>query len=149
MLLTDPVDSWQIEVVSAVQDACKENPALAHVSFRYPERDTATLAVRFGETLLGFAHGHQARDLVKWWNGQSIGRTPVGDADVLITAHYHHFQVKQVGSRLWLQVPALDGGSPWFRDAQGLEAPSGLLSFVVGDGYDVRKDLAILSGESR
>ena len=142
--LTDPIDSWQIEVVSAVQDACAENDALAHVKFRYPESDNASLAVKFGNIVLGMAHGHQFKDAEKWLSGQALGQTPVGNADILLTAHYHHFQAKQLGKRLWLQVPALDGGSPWFRNSRGLEAPAGLLSFVIGDDYLSSLDLAIL-----
>ena len=36
IMMTDPIDSWQVEVASAVQDACAENPALSHVKFCYP-----------------------------------------------------------------------------------------------------------------
>ena len=149
IVLTDPVDSWQIEVVSAVQDACAENPDLAHVQFRYPERDSLTLALELCGTMVGFTHGHQARDLPKWWEGQATGRTPVGGCDVLISAHYHHYKVAQVGPRLWIQTPALDGGSPWWRNSRGLESPTGIVSLVVGDGYDPRRDLVVLAGEQR
>ena len=95
------------------------------------------------------AHGHQARDLVKWWQGQATGRTPVGTADILLTGHFHHFQARQVGPRLWLQIPAMDGGSPWFRERSGLDSPTGLVSFVMGSDYDPRKDLSVLAGEQR
>lgn len=147
--ITDPIDSWQVEIAAAVQDACSENPELAHVEFRYPDRDYSTLAIDLGGVTLGMAHGHQARDLPKWWAGQATGRTPVGSADVLLTAHYHHFIAQQVGPRLWIQVPAMDGGSPWFRERKGLESPTGIVSFVLGDGYDPRRDLAVLAGENR
>ena len=149
MVLSEPNDSWQIEVVAAVQDACAENPALNHVEFRYPPKDSSSLAIDLGGTVLGMAHGHQARDLPKWWHGQAMGRTPVGLADILLTGHYHHFIAQQVGHRLWLQVPAMDGGSPWFRNSKGLESPTGIVSLVVGDGYDPRRDLCVLAGENR
>lgn len=148
-VIGDAIDSWQIEVVSAVQDACAENPALAHVQFRYPESDHQTLALNVSGQILGLAHGHQSRDAIKWWQGQATGRTPVGDADVLLTAHYHHYKVSQVGPRLWVQIPAMDGGSPWFRDRAGLESPTGIVSFVMGEGYDPRRDLSVLAGEQR
>ena len=147
--ISEPTDSWQVEIAAAVQDACAENDALAHIQFRYPEKDYGTLAVNLDGTVLGMAHGHQARDLPKWWAGQATGRTPVGDADILLTAHFHHLKINQVGPRLWIQVPAMDGGSPWFRERQGLESPTGMVSFVVGDGYDPRRDLAVLAGEQR
>jgi predicted phosphodiesterase len=149
MLMTDPIDSWQIEVVSAVQDACAENPALAHVEFRYPAPDNGTLALDLGGTILGLAHGHQSNDMSKWLPGQATGKTAVGHADVLITGHYHHFRAQQVGPRLWIQLPAQDGGSPWFRDRKGLESPTGIVSLVVGKDYDPRRDLAVLGGEQR
>ena len=149
IVISEPTDSWQIEVAAAVQDACAENDALAHIQFRYPEKDYGTLAINLDGTVLGMAHGHQARDLPKWWAGQATGRTPVGDADILLTAHFHHLKINQVGPRLWIQVPAMDGGSPWFRERQGLESPTGMVSFVVGDGYDPRRDLAVLAGEGR
>jgi len=149
LVMTDPTDSWQIEVVSAVQDACLENPNLAHVEFRYPSEDNSTLAIDLGGTILGMAHGHQAKDMGKWLHGQATGRTPVGSADVLLTGHFHHFRADQVGPRMWIQVPAMDGGSAWFRDKSGLESPTGIVSLVVGDCYDPRRDLAVLAGEQR
>lgn len=147
--VTDPVDSWQVEVAAAVQDACAENPALEHVQFRYPERDTGALAVNIAGTLIGFAHGHQARDAVKWWHGQAMGSSAIGGALVLVTAHYHHYRVQQVGPRLWIQTPALDGGSPWWKDKAGLDSPTGVVAFTVGEDWDPRRDLNVISGEYR
>lgn len=148
-LITDPVDSWQVEIVQQVLDIAKENENLQHVEARFPDRDNTTLALDLSGTLVGFAHGHQIRDAEKWWSGQSLGSTPVGSAEVLITGHYHHYQVKQIGPRLWIQIPSLDGGSPWFKDRRGLDSWTGLVSLVVGDGYDPRRDLVVLSGERR
>lgn len=147
--MTDPIDSWQVEIAAAVQDACAENPAFSHVKFMYPKPDNQTLALDLGGTTLGLAHGHQAKDMGKWLHGQATGRTPVGSADVLMTGHFHHFRADQIGPRLWIQVPAMDGGSAWFRDKSGLESPTGIVSLVVGEGYDPRRDLAVLAGENR
>jgi predicted phosphodiesterase len=147
--ISEPGDSWQLEIAAAVQDACAENDALAHVQFRYPEKDTGALAINLYGATLGMVHGHQSRDLVKWWQGQATGRTAVGAADVLLTGHFHHFQARQIGPRLWLQVPAMDGGSPWFRERSGLDSPTGLVTFVMGADYDPRRDLAVLAGEKR
>jgi hypothetical protein len=148
-VLTNPIDSWQIEIASQVEDIIAENPDLAHVKFRYPASDNTTLAIDLSGEMVGFAHGHQARDIVKWWHGQAMGRTPVGQATLLITAHKHHYKVEQVGPGLWVQVPAMDGGSPWWKDRAGLDSPTGIVSLVVGDGYDPRRDLVVISGERR
>jgi len=145
-VLTDPMDSWQIEIVSQVLDACKENPALQHVEGIFAESDNSTLTVNLSGTMVGMIHGHQTRDVTKWWSQQSLGRTPVGEAEVLLSAHYHHYRVNQVGPNLWVQIPAMDGGSPWFRDRSGLDSPHGVVSLVVGEGYDPRRDLTVLAG---
>jgi hypothetical protein len=99
--------------------------------------------------MVGFAHGHQMRDPHKWWQGQSFGspNEGVGAADILITGHYHHYAVKQFNHRLWVQIPSLDGGSHWFADRTGMgsNTPGGIVSLVVGEGYDPRRDLVVLS----
>lgn len=148
-VITDPMDSWQVDIVSQVMDIAADNPALAHVKARYPERDNTTLTVNLSGTLVGFAHGHQSRDMGKWWHGQAMGRTAVGQAEVLISAHLHHYKVNQIGPNLWIQIPAMDGGSAWWKDRAGLDSPTGIVSLVVGDGYDPRRDLVVLSGEQR
>lgn len=150
-LITDPMDSFQVEIVAQVLDICKENPDLQHVTARYPDRDNSTLAVNHSGMLVGYAHGHQVRDAQKWWQGQALGDTPVGQAELLITAHYHHYAVKQLNHRLWVQTPALDGGSFWFQDRTGMggRTPTGIVSMVVGEGYDPRRDLVVLAGELR
>lgn len=149
-VLTDPMDSWQVEIVQQVLDICAENPALAHVQGRFGLRDESTLTVDMSGTMVGFAHGHQARDMGgSWWSGQAMGRTAVGQAEVLITAHLHHYKVNQVGPNLWIQTPAMDGGSAWWKNAKGLDSPTGIVSLVVGDGYDARRDLCVVGGEKR
>lgn len=146
-LITDPMDSWQVEIVQQVLDMAAENPALQHVAGRFAARDHSTLTVNLSGTYVGFAHGHQSRDFPKWLAGQSLGRTDIGLADVIITAHYHHYRAQQVGPNLWVQIPSLDGGSAWFRDRQGLDSPPGLVAMVVGEGYDPRRDLVVLGVE--
>lgn len=145
-LITDPVDSWQVEIVQQVLDIAKENPNLQHVEGRFPERDNTTVALDLSGTMVGFAHGHQIRDAQKWFAGQALGNTPVGQADVLISAHYHHYRVQNFNHRLWIQVPAMDGGSAWFADRTGMgrDTPHGIVSLVVGEGYDPRRDLVVL-----
>lgn len=146
-VLTDPMDSWQVEIVQQVLDACRENPALQHVTGVFAERDNSTLAVNLSGTMVGMIHGHQGRgNIPKWWSDQALGRTPVGDCDVLLSAHFHHYRANQVGPNLWVQIPAMDGGSPWFKDRAGLESPPGVVAMVVGDGYDPRRDLVVLAG---
>jgi predicted phosphodiesterase len=146
-LVSRPEDSWQIEIVRAVEDACLENEFLKdRVEFRYPAKDDSTLAVNLSGTLYGMAHGHQARDMVKWWSGQVMGRCSVANADILNVGHLHHYDVQSVGMRLFIQNPAMDNGSAWFRDKSGLESHPGITSLVVGEGFDARRELVVLGG---
>ena len=145
-IVADPSDGWNVEIAAQVEDICAENPALQHIKFRYPEKDHQTLTVDIAGTLVGLFHGHQSgRDVTKYLSGQAAGKTALGGADLWLSGHFHHFKVMDVGSRLWIQAPTTDPGSPWFRDRQGLESSSGLLTLTVGEGYDPRRDISVIT----
>lgn len=142
----DPAEGWNTEIASAVQDACRENDALSHVEFRFPEKDHQTLAININGTMLGLFHGHQVKggDAVRYLSGQSAGQTALGNCDVWLSGHFHHYKTADIGPRFWAQCPTVDPGSAWFRDRTGMESPAGILTMVIGDGYDPRRDLSIL-----
>jgi predicted phosphodiesterase len=145
-VIADPSDGWNVEIASAVQDACAENSELSHIEFRYPDKDHQTLTIDVGGVMLGLFHGHQSgRDVVKYLSGQAAGQTALGMADLWISGHYHNFKTMDIGHRLWIQAPTTDPGSAWFRDRQGMDSPTGILSLVIGDGYDPRRDISIIS----
>jgi predicted phosphodiesterase len=142
----DPADGWNVEIASAVQDACAENPALQHVEFRYPSTGHQTLTIDINGTMLGLFHGHQAgRDVMKYLSGQAAGQTALGLADVWISGHFHNFKSVDIGQRLWLQCPTTDPGSEWFRDRAGLESKPGLLTLVIGGDYEPREHISVLA----
>ena len=145
-LVSRPEDSWQIEVVASVADICAENEHLRNkVEFRFPASDDSTLAINVSGVLYGMAHGHQAKDMVKWWEGQALGRCSVAQADILNTGHLHHYKVQSVGPRLFVQNPTMDNGSAWFRDKKGLDSAPGIVSMVVGEGFDPRRELTVIA----
>lgn len=145
-IIADPADGWNVEIASAVQDACAENSELSHVEFRFPESGHQTLTVNVNGVSLGLFHGHQSgRDVTKYLANQAAGQTALGMADLWISGHFHHFKMMEVGKRLWIQAPTTDPGSEWFRDRNGSDAPTGVLTMVIGDGYDARKDVSIIS----
>mgnify|MGYP003348839243 FL=1 len=148
-LVSRPEDSWQIDVVASVEDICKENDFLKdRVEFRYPAADDSTITVNLSGTLYGMAHGHQSRDMVKWWSGQVMGRCSVADAEILNVGHLHHYRSQNVGPRLFIQNPSMDNGSAWFRDKSGLDSAPGIISLVVGTGFDPRRELVVLGGNN-
>lgn len=141
----DPADGWNVEIASAVQDACAENPALQHIEFRYPSTGHQTLAVDIEGTMLGLFHGHQAgRDVMKYLSGQAAGQTALGNADVWVSGHFHNFKCADIGHRLWVQCPTTDPGSEWFRDRAGLESKPGMLTMVLGGDHDPREHINVI-----
>ena len=142
----DPADGWNVEIASAVQDACAENPNLGHIEFRFPSPGNQTLSVDINGTMLGLFHGHQisGKNVINYLSGQAVGQTPLGNCDVWLSGHYHHFNSLDIGTRFWAQCPTLDGGSGWFKDRRGLDSHPGVLTMVIGGDYDPRRDLSIL-----
>lgn len=144
----DPADGWNVEIASAVQDIIAENPSLQHVEFRYPASGHQTLAVKIDDTMLGLFHGHQfSTDVRKYLSGQAVGRTSIGDCDIWVSGHYHHFKTADIGERLWVQAPTTDPGSDWFRDRTGDSSRPGILTMAFGGGIDPREWIGIVPVE--
>lgn len=144
----DPADGWNVEIAASVQDILLENPAFEHVEFRYPASGHQTLAVKIEDTMLGVFHGHQfTTDVRKYLSGQAVGRTALGDCDVWVSGHYHHFKTCDIGERLWVQAPTTDPGSDWFRDRSGDVSRPGILTMAFGNGYDPREWIGIVPVE--
>lgn len=130
-------DSWAIEAAAAVSDALQLAGTYEHVTVHTPDRDELTLTLDVCGTVVGAAHGHQWRpgQAVNWWSKQSHGRQPIGDADLLLSAHLHHLRVEHTGSdKTWLQVPALESGSTWWKHRTGEWGQPGMVTALVGGG---------------
>lgn len=139
---TDFADNRDVAVFEDVMFAYDKNQdRYGHVSFYLPH-DDLTLTFEHEGTIIGLAHGHQAgfsggggdpaRRIANWWAGQMVGQQKIGDADILITGHYHHPWMRTVGKRVHFGCPALDGGSDWWRNTAGIDSPPGTLTFVIG-----------------
>ena len=85
--------------------------------------------------------GNPETKIENWWKGQMYGHLPSGEAEILVTGHYHHFRSKQQGNRTWFQTPSLDKSID-FTSRTGLWSHPGVLTFTVNKkGWD---NLAIL-----
>lgn len=149
-------DSWAIEGASAVADAMADNPKYEHVSFVFPGDEELVITLNVGTQdkpyVLAFTHGHLAKapnSMENWWGKQAFGRQHAGTADILMSGHFHHLRVEQMGTgRTWIQCPALDGGSDWFRRIDGASAQSGILSLWVTPGQGLGwEGMTVHSGE--
>jgi predicted phosphodiesterase len=129
-------DDFATETASAVEEILAENPeAYGHVSFIYPQHDRSTITLNMEGTVVGLAHGHQTKGgAEKWWANMAHGCQPIGEATVLITAHFHHLRVVHSGRKTWFQCPTLDNGSRWYTETSGSESAPGLLTLLVGSG---------------
>jgi hypothetical protein len=142
MFATDPTDSWAIEGASAVADALEMSEKYGHVKFLFPQDEELVITLNAGTDekpfILAFTHGHlvgNPNKTLDWWKGQSHGRQHGGDADMLFSGHFHHLRVEATGGgRTWVQIPALDGGSSWFRRSTGADEPAGMVSMWITPG---------------
>ena len=134
-------DNFDVAIFDEAAEIFQENPAYKHVKFVIPENDL-WLTLDVSGTIIGLAHGHQFRTggryshqkAVAWLSGQAFGMTEMGDADILISGHFHHLFVVNEGKRTLMQCPSLDGGSDWFENITGKSSYAGTLTFSITPG---------------
>ena len=132
-------------------EICKEimsaNPErYGHVEVNIPDGFHQNITVK-GKTV-AMSHGHMSSGsgnaeakIENWWKGQMYGFLPPGDAEILVTAHYHHFRSKQQGDRTWFQCPSLDKSID-FTARTGMWSHPGVLTFTISNkGWDNLKIL--------
>lgn len=138
---TDDGDDSGLANLECLAEAFSENPQFSHLSFVIPT-DEMVVVLDLEGTTVAFTHAHKAErggglpqaKVKTWWANQSFSEQPVGDAEVLVSAHFHHYSVIDHGPKLHVQCPSMDGGSKWFQDATGAASRSGMLTFVTGSG---------------
>ena len=118
------------------------------IEFREPAVHDESLAYDIfqnGFHVLGMVHGHQANrpeSIPDWWRKQSFGKQSVTAATTLVTGHFHHLRVQELGStsrgtsRFWVQAATLDNGSNWWRMNSGEDSTPGLVCFVLEQNID-------------
>ncbi|GAC1379504.1 MAG: hypothetical protein NVSMB4_08760 [Acidimicrobiales bacterium] len=130
-------DSHDTESLHAVADALALNPAAyGHVRCYTPAKDELTVTLDVAGTKIGHAHGHSWRNgkQFEWWSGQSFGDHQVGQADLLLAGHNHHLLVEQQSRRTFVQVPALESESTWWRHRTGQSGKPGIVTLTTRDG---------------
>ncbi len=129
-------DSWAVDAASAVGDALALAGGYEHVSVVVPARDELTITLDIGGTITTLAHGHQMRPgkAHQWWADQAHGMQDAGQSTLLLTGHLHHLSITQPGRKTHIQVPAMDGGSTWYRHRTGADAPAGMVTLTTHGG---------------
>lgn len=142
---TDPADNDDVAAFEMVAERLAERPDLyGHVAARLPA-DRLAVSIDCSGTLVAFTHGHLARPkglpaatLWSWWESQAMGRyyPGVADAQILVTGHYHHLNVRAQAGRTLMIGPSLTAVGAWWGDATGQTCQPGTLTFGVdGDGW--------------
>lgn len=148
-------DNTDVEVFEVVREALAHNPdVFGHIRWAIPDQEQY-LTLDVCGTVIGIVHGHQFRSgsgpqgkAMNWWKNMAMNRAAVGDADVLVSGHFHHLQVMGEGvadspkGRTWMQCPALDCGSEWWEHMGGAPTQQGTLTFTADEnGWDNLKVL--------
>ena len=130
-------DSHDCESLIAVADAFKLRPDLAHVEFYVPDNDELTVTLDVAGTVITHAHGHQWRPgkHLDWWKGQAFNAlSPMHQSRLLVAGHLHHLVVDTDGPRTFVQVPALESESTWFRHHTGTTGAPGIVVALTRSG---------------
>jgi hypothetical protein len=154
-MFTNWGDNTDVEVFEVVRETLAHNPdVFGHIRWGIPDQEQY-LTLDVCGTVVGIVHGHQFRSgsgpqgkAMNWWKNMAMNRTAVGDADVLVSGHFHHLQVMGEGvadspkGRTWMQCPALDCGSEWWEHMGGAPTQQGTLTFTAdANGWDNLKVL--------
>jgi hypothetical protein len=139
-------DDWGIHIGRTLARLSKE--VGLDITFFEPASHDESLALDIfgdGYHVLGMVHGHQANNpnmIPDWWRKQAFGKQPVQAATVLVSGHFHHLRIVELGStqrgssRYWIQASTLDNGSNWWRTSQGEDSQPGLVCFELQKDTD-------------
>lgn len=137
---------WGLEINYSLEEIFEGREGFEHVEFvrTAPLDDTAVFEV--SNTKIAMNHGYHSKGLHKhgeWWSKQDHGRRTGWDADILIMAHYHTFNITHSGNARWIiSVSSADPGSEWYSKMTGQHSLSGMTAFRVSNG--MWSDVAIL-----
>jgi hypothetical protein len=143
-------DNFDQLVAEAAAMAAERDEKLSHVAFNIAY-DQPALTMDIQGHIYALTHGSVygkgtggSPDVkaYNWYKNMAAAHHPVGDATVLVGNHFHHEVIRNFGQLLFVQNPAMDGGSPEFADFSGTDAAPGMSTWIVSKdnrftGYEV------------
>jgi hypothetical protein len=149
-IFTTVGDNDDIAIFETISEILSANAeAYGHVEFFIPE-DELGITIDISGQRVAFYHGHISGSgtspqgkIRTWWKDQSFCNTDVGSANILITAHFHHFSLIEYSEgKIHMQCPSPEAGSQWWENRTGEKSRRGTLTFVLNEnGYS---DLEII-----
>jgi hypothetical protein len=133
-----PTDDWGVFVGRQLARLASETKL--PVKFYEPATHDESLTLDVFGHRIGLLHGHQVsrpEQLPDFWRKSSFGGSPIANATILVTGHFHHLRVTELGvdqfgaSRFWVQAATLDNGSGWYMRSSGEDSQPGLVCFIV------------------
>lgn len=149
---TTPTDNDDLAIPEQVYEILQANPeAFGHVRAAIGG-DPFTRVVGVGGHVVGILHGHMAREsgaaaqkIQRWFERQSAAKAAIGEADVVLSGHYHHLSViESNGAVTFIQAPSLDGGSDWYRAEKAAQTNPGFLTFCLYPSDKRVQDIKVL-----
>jgi hypothetical protein len=133
------LDDWGIVILQQLRRLTTELGM--NVEYLIPQPDDEGFAFQYGVNTIGAVHGHQAArpaGVTKWWSDATFGNQWAASADVLISSHFHHLALEELGqrhdgqgSKFWVQCPTSDNGSDWYRRKSGTDSSTGILTIEL------------------
>lgn len=138
------VDDWGIFITKQLRKLATE--VGLDVKFLIPNEFDESLAFDVFDDnfhILALAHGHQANrpeGIPNWLDKQVAGLQAIHPYTMVVTGHFHHTRVQQLGqshnggSRWWIQGSTQDNGSDWYRLRSGADSTTGMTCFELKKG---------------
>jgi len=133
------LDDWGIVILQQLRRLTTE--LKLDVDYLIPQPHDEGFAFQYGVHTIGVVHGHQAsrpEGIKKFWSDSNFGSQFTAACDLLITAHFHHLRVEELGqrqdglgSKFWVQCPTSDNGSDWYRRRSGMDSTTGILTIEL------------------
>ena len=135
-------DNDDVAVFEQIAEGFQLNKEVfGNVGFKLP-LEQLSLSIDLAGHIVAFTHGHlskasanAAQSIWTWWQKQAMGRAHEGvaDADILITGHYHHLNVKEQEGRVLFVCPSLTTVGEYFQDGAGVKTQPGTLTITVDE----------------
>lgn len=136
--VTDDSDNVGGYLAETIRTVLADRPGFEHVRYAIPHDEMVMSTVMSGVPV-ALAHGHKAptgsAKEIEFLRGQSIRllRELGIEPRLWMTAHRHHYEIKDYGPWTRIQHPSMDYGSKWLTDSQGHWSSAGTFTCLVGE----------------